>query len=76
MRMSSRSRTLQANHASAVVRSKAVAVRLEKMREAVKDVPGPARGPVTGADVETLRRAELADLANIAQGYVKSGSNT
>jgi hypothetical protein len=54
----------------------AIAARLERMREAVRDVPDPDRGPVTAAVVKKLRDAELSELADIAQHYVPSNSRS
>lgn len=47
-----------------------LAERLEEIREAVRDVEGPEPGPLTSEDVETLRDADLGELAEIAERYV------
>jgi len=44
--------------------------RRRELHEAVRDVDEPDRGPVTPEDVETLRDAELTELAEIAEEYV------
>lgn len=43
---------------------------VRKMREAVRDVQDPERGPITWETVKTLREAGLDDLADIAETYV------
>jgi hypothetical protein len=46
------------------------AERSRRMQEAVRDLPDPERRKLTREDVETLRKADLGDLAEIAERYV------
>lgn len=46
------------------------AKRLAVLRRAVRDIPEPKRGPMTREVVETLRDAELDELADAAEELV------
>lgn len=48
------------------------AERSRRMKEAVRDLPDHGHKKLTREDVDTLRRADLDDLAKIAERYVEA----